>query len=126
MWTSRHLKLTLCLGAALALIACADSTPSSGSVPAPTSDCDQRRERAQALITEAPAACASDADCACYPAFVNCGGVTDRERASAITSLKTDGRDCGYENLEGQSFNCAPRRCTPRCHEGTCGRASGE
>lgn len=92
--------------------------------PEATSTCTSLREQAAALLATPSAACESDDDCGCYPAFIDCGGVRDATSAAAFGQIAGAGReaDCGYHTVSGEAFNCAPWQCVPVCRNQSCGR----
>lgn len=95
------------------------STPRDAADP-----CAELRAEANAILRAPALACSNDEDCACYPAIIDCGGVRDDSTAQRLIELseRRSAMDCGYRDMEGNQFNCAPRRCVPRCSAGACGR----
>lgn len=99
------------------------AVPEEPATP-PVDPCESLRERAAALLATPSAACESDDDCRCYPAFIDCGGVRDVASVQAYGEIVQAGRaaDCGYANANGETFNCAPWQCTPTCRNQACTR----
>jgi len=91
----------------------------------PPSSCETLRARAATLLSTPAAACESDDECGCYPAFIDCGGVRDATSAATLAEIAEAGSaaSCGYVNAEGSTFNCAPWECVPTCEAGACQRA---
>ncbi|MCA9619855.1 MAG: hypothetical protein KC731_12610 [Myxococcales bacterium] len=81
-----------------------------------------REEAARILAGDDTRSCTSDADCGCYPAIIDCGGVLRKEVAAQLGALadRRQKESCGYRNRAGQQFNCAPWQCSPRCLSGAC------
>lgn len=90
----------------------------------PPDPCAEIRAEANDILQEPALACASDEDCSCYPAIIDCGGVSDNTTAQRLVEVdrRRIAADCGYRDLDGNGFNCAPWECVPECSLGRCGR----
>lgn len=101
------------------------SPPTSPLEPAhvPEDPCGALRASIRVVLTGQSLACETDADCGCYPAMIDCGGVTDTETAVLLNEMHARfvEHECPYEN-EDDAFNCAPWECTPKCTAGMCSR----
>lgn len=98
------------------------SEPASEPAAEPNDPCPQLRAETHAILQEPAAACASDEDCECYPAFIDCGGVMDSATAERLVEVDVRRRaaGCDYIDIHGNGFNCAPWECSPRCQAGVC------
>lgn len=67
--------------------------------------------------------CEHDDECGCLPAIIDCGGdVRSLGFAQRVQLLAREAQalGCDYRDLEGNAFNCSPRRCVPQCAAGSC------
>lgn len=85
-----------------------------------TGPCATVVSRMRAVVARLPSACASDAECMCYPggigAVTGCGGVSDPATAAEVARIQAEFRQsrCDY------SVSCAPRECRAACMQGRC------
>ena len=103
----------------------AEAPTPSGATDGEPARCAEIRQEAAAIVPLPDPACESDDDCACSPAIVDCGGPRHRSTVDRLRPLAEEARElgCDHRSADGARFNCAPRRCVPRCS--SAGRCAG-
>lgn len=86
--------------------------------------CGALRQQIEDALGEATYDCQADADCGCYPAMINCGGVASTATVERLGPLaqRFASEGCEYRGRDGSRFNCAPWQCRPQCVDGRCRR----
>jgi len=93
------------------------STPPRPVHPFHSQRCKDLKMKFRAVLDTATGTCKTDADCAVYPIFVNCGSVTDKPTAEKLRVVRKQAwkAECGW------GLACAARlRAVPRCKGGAC------
>jgi len=78
--------------------------------------CEHLLVRFRAVLDQSEGKCVTDDDCACYPAVVNCGGVTDLSTAARLDTLARMHSLASCSPKKG----CVARKCSPVCVQGRC------
>lgn len=84
----------------------------------PRPDCKAYRKQFKAALGKATDRCKQDSDCAFYPIWVDCGGVSDKVSALKLRAMRARYR---REGCPKWLVHCAPRiRGKALCMKGQC------
>lgn len=109
-------------GCGYSRVRCAKQRPQvascdKGRCAGKTDPCYMLTEEFYGVLQAASGRCRTDADCARYPAVVDCDGVTDKATAAKLAPLGAQ-----FRKLRCKRARCAFRKVLPRptCREGAC------